>query len=156
MKALRFFGMVLITVLLSVGFAACSSDDDDDIGNVSTLYGTWETTHFEGWEKINGELDDEWNEDASESEDNMRLAFASDGEVTIYYKSGSSWSVDEVCDYTISGNKLYIKEYDGDEDWVCTIKTLNASTLVIESSSSETEDGDKYQSYEKVTFKKVN
>lgn len=30
MKTLRFFGMVLLTVLLSVGFADCSSDDDDD------------------------------------------------------------------------------------------------------------------------------
>jgi len=30
MKTFRFFGMVLVTVLLSAGFAACSSDDDDD------------------------------------------------------------------------------------------------------------------------------
>lgn len=30
MKTLNFFGMVLMTVLLSVGFTACSSDDDDE------------------------------------------------------------------------------------------------------------------------------
>lgn len=47
MKTLRLFGMVLMTVLLSVSFAACGDDDDDD-NNVPTateLVGTtWRGT----------------------------------------------------------------------------------------------------------------
>jgi len=159
MKTLRFFGMVLLTVLMSAGFTACG-DDDDDIGNVSNIYGTWETTHSEGWEKTNGKLDDEWDWDASESSNTDylgRFVFTEDGEAIHYEWTGSRWYLCCTHDYTISGNKLRIKDFDGDdEDLVMTIKTLTESVLVLESSDSWTEDGEKYESYEKQTFKKVD
>jgi len=44
MKTLRFFGMVLLTVLMSVGFTACSSDDDDDTSGNASIVGTWKYT----------------------------------------------------------------------------------------------------------------
>jgi len=44
MKTLRFFGMVLLTVLMSVGFTACSSDDDDDASGNASIVGTWKYT----------------------------------------------------------------------------------------------------------------
>jgi len=157
-KTIRFIGMVLMAVLVSVGFAACS-DDDDDIGNVSNIYGTWEATHNEGWQKANGKLDDEWDLDASELKEEgeaERYTFTEDGKVTMYYWSGSRWYLDETCDYTISGNKLRIEDYDSEGDLVITIKTLSESALVLEGSYSGTEEGVKYEVYNKITFKKVD
>lgn len=40
-KTFRFIGMVLLTVLMCVGFTACSSDDDDDANGSSSIVGTW-------------------------------------------------------------------------------------------------------------------
>ncbi len=61
MKTLRLIGMALMAVLLNMSFSACSDDDDDEnsgIGNKESLYGTWQVTHVEGWEKVNGRM---WN-----------------------------------------------------------------------------------------------
>ena len=47
MKTLRFIGIALLTVLMSVGFSACSSSDDDDNGGgdaSASIEGTWYTT----------------------------------------------------------------------------------------------------------------
>jgi len=157
-KTFRFIGMVLMAVLIGAGFTACS-DDDDNIGNVSDIYGTWETTHSEGWEIDDGELYDKWDMDASELKEEgeaERYTFTEDGKVTMYYWSGSRWYLDETCDYTISGNKLRIEDYDSEGDLVITIKTLSESVLVLEGSYSGTEEGVKYQVYNKITFKKVD
>ncbi len=40
MKTLRFIGMAIIAVIVSVNFAACSSNDDED-NFESSLIGTW-------------------------------------------------------------------------------------------------------------------
>jgi len=45
MKTLRFFGVALLTVLMSVSFSACGGSDDDDNGgggsSSSSIVGTW-------------------------------------------------------------------------------------------------------------------
>lgn len=41
MKTFRYFGVVLIAILVSVAFTACSSDDDDDNGYSTAIIGTW-------------------------------------------------------------------------------------------------------------------
>jgi len=159
-KTFRFIGMALMAVLMSVGLAACSSDDDD-ISDISNIYGTWEKTHSEGWDKVNGEIEDKWNSDLSNQDEFdqylERFVFSENGKLSIYYKEGSKWYSDGTYNYTISGNKLYIEDYDSDDERsVMTIKTLSESVLVLEGSSSETEDGEKYESYMKETFKKVD
>ena len=56
MKTLRFIGVALLTVLLSVGFSSCSKSDDDNGGSLSNpLVGTWraEVHEYDGnryWE----------------------------------------------------------------------------------------------------------
>ena len=40
MKTLRFIGMAIIAVVISVNFVACSSDDDDKNKSDSPLVGT--------------------------------------------------------------------------------------------------------------------
>ena len=47
MKTLRFIGVALFTVLMSVGFSSCSKSDDDDNGGgdaSASIEGTWFTT----------------------------------------------------------------------------------------------------------------
>ena len=42
MKTLRFIGIALLTVLISVGFSSCSKSDDDNGASLSNpLVGTW-------------------------------------------------------------------------------------------------------------------
>ena len=48
MKTLRFIGVALLTVLLSVSFSACGSDDDGPQTSSSPLIGTWEKTNGNG------------------------------------------------------------------------------------------------------------
>ena len=43
MKTLRFIGMAVIAVIMSVNFTACSDDDEDDKQS-NTIIGTWEVT----------------------------------------------------------------------------------------------------------------
>ena len=55
MKTLRFIGMAIVAIIMSVNFVACS-DDDDDI-DVSQLEGTWGLVHDTGWEESDGDQD---------------------------------------------------------------------------------------------------
>ncbi len=89
MKTLRFFGMALVAVVLSVGFCACS-DDDDDSGSLSslekTLSGTtWKVTdidYYDGFwvgELITFNKDHtfktvpDWNEDEDDDDPDYKL-----------------------------------------------------------------------------------
>ena len=53
MKTIRLFGVALLTVLISVGFSACSSSSDDDNnggGKTSTsIEGTWYMKSMKGF-----------------------------------------------------------------------------------------------------------
>lgn len=55
MKTLRFIGMAVVAIIMSVNFIACS-DDDDDI-DVSQLEGTWGLVRNVGWDESDGEKD---------------------------------------------------------------------------------------------------
>ena len=44
MKTLRFIGMAVIAVIMSVNFMACSDDDHEDDKQSNTIIGTWEVT----------------------------------------------------------------------------------------------------------------
>lgn len=52
-KLFYLFAMALLT---ATAFTSCS--DDDDKGSSNDLIGKWQSVSSEGWEKINGELDD--------------------------------------------------------------------------------------------------
>lgn len=47
MKTLRFIGMAIIAVIMSVNFMACGDDDEEEGGNAASLVGKWKI------EKIN-------------------------------------------------------------------------------------------------------
>ena len=51
MKRLRFVGVALLTVLMSVGFSACGGDDDDvdNGGSSASIEGTWYVKSMKGY-----------------------------------------------------------------------------------------------------------
>ncbi|WP_287131445.1 lipocalin family protein [Bacteroides sp.] len=53
------FCLTLFMSVLMVGFASCSDDEDDNTNKGIGIVGTWQSTHAEIWNKINGVLDDE-------------------------------------------------------------------------------------------------
>lgn len=55
MKTLRFIGMAIVAIIMSVNFVACS-DDDEDI-DVSQLEGTWGLVRSAGWELCSEETE---------------------------------------------------------------------------------------------------
>lgn len=120
MKTLRFLGMALIAILVSVSFSACSSSDDDDNGGGETpasIVGTWiETDNTNSYQG--------------------KLVFSgkeTSGNVTYLEDNKTIWTGT----YKVNGSKLAItwSEYY----FECTIKTLTSSTLILERIES---DGD--------------
>lgn len=89
MRTLRLIVLAIVAIVMSVNFTACSDDDDDF--NISDLEGLWEGVTSEFEEKENGQVVDK----DTESLDDQRIRFKSDGTITSYYKSGSNWIVED-------------------------------------------------------------
>lgn len=151
MKSLKLIGLAIVTIVMSVNFAACS-DDDDDV-DVSELLGVWEAIHIEGYETYQGETE-RWNTDidAATYDDGEypRVEFLNNGVVKTYYYS-NGWTDDEEGKYQVNGNKIHIQGYGDDEGYYLTIVSLNSNQLIVEEKDSE--DGEEY--YEKVTYKRI-
>ena len=147
MRTLRLIVLAIVAIVMSVNFTACSDDDDDF--NISDLEGLWEGVTSEFEEKENGQVVDK----DTESLDDQRIRFKSDGTITSYYKSGSNWIVEDEGTWSVKNGKIYMRA-DGEED-VAKILELNPQTLVIEISESGVEDGISYSYYEKYTYKKI-
>ena len=147
MRTLRLIVLAIVAIVMSVNFTACSDDDDDF--NISDLEGLWEGVTSEFEEKENGQVVDK----DTESLDDQRIRFKSDGTITSYYKSGSNWIVEDEGTWSVKNGKIYMRA-DGEED-VAKILELNPQTLVIEISESGVEDGISYSYNEKDTYKKI-
>ena len=107
MKTIRFIGVALLTVLLSVSFTACGGDDKDEPGgNSNPLVGTWLGTSDDGY-----------------SSENCKIVFNSNGTGTFSeWKEGSSNIDTDDFNYSYSGSTLTIDWGDGSpENWVCSI-----------------------------------
>ena len=97
----------VMVAMLSVGFASCSSDNDDNevpettTFNVKDLVGTWGLTHAEGWEMWQGQKEtfsDDYDPENPTSEDAIKMVITNP-----------------------SGNTFKIVQYEWDEfkkDWV--------------------------------------
>ena len=97
----------MMVAMLSVGFASCSSDNDDNevpettTFNVKDLVGTWGLTHAEGWDMWDGQKEtfsDDYDPENPTSEDALKMVITHP-----------------------SGNTFKIVQYEWDEwkkDWV--------------------------------------
>lgn len=152
MKNINSLFLWAILSLITLGFSACS--DDDEITNASDLTGLWEPIHAEGYDIWEGKKET-WDFDINASTNNAdydRIEFFSDGTCKGYYYSNGWKSYSEKVTYHLKGNKLIVKDTIEETTDELTIVSLTSTRLILE--RRETGDGDDY--YEKVTYKKID
>ena len=140
---------VMMVAMLSIGFAACGSDDNDDEGGSSVtiseanLIGTWETVLSESYVIYNGQ-----RYSAAELEmdgENDRAQFKADHTYCTHYWNSRSqnWVVDQKDNgmWSLSGSIITIK-YDKDGDvHTIPITEFSASRMVIKQNEKDEEGG---------------
>lgn len=155
MKKFRLFAM-LLALALTCGFVTSCSDDDDGPGSKSDLIGLWELTHYIDWEKVDGQIIDQTDED----DNTLRYRFMEDGTVIEYEYDSYRGSWDHYVShgvYQYKDGKLSIAWNDDPDDFESAkVTTLNSTTLVFEGSEKEREDGHTYEYYTKQTYRKIS
>ncbi len=131
---------LLLMLFAATLFLSCS--DDDNNYSASDLVGTWRVTNEQGYEKVNGVIQDQWDENYSEN-NGHRITFNENGLLSGWDEEGDRWA--------LSGDKIVITyAYDGaTEEW--KIVTLTSTTLITEFAENIGNDSE----YNKVTFVKV-
>ena len=153
-KQVCLWACCLLAVSL-LGFSSCSDDDEGaSVGSREMLIGEWEAVSYYSEDRENGELVDKETEDYAESGEYFRLNFHENGAcdwIEGYTSSGSD-RTDHVA-WTYSGNQLAYDWGDGElEIWTVTL--LTAAELEYEVRYSETDEGIRFETYEKYVFKK--
>jgi hypothetical protein len=150
----------LLLLPLFMGLTACNDDDDDDnssVSNASEIIGMWELSNVKGTlveDGVKETFDVSPQADLHRFEevdvaDYTRWVFNDDKTFIGYEYDNGVWSKYANITYNISGNKLTLKNIARSE--VYTIKTLNATTLVVYFEESD----DDYSLSMDVTYKKI-
>lgn len=140
MKKINFLWLVSILMLLPISFVSCS-DDDEDAGSASELVGTWECTYDYYYEKMNGEiLYEEENDDIGH-----RITFNADGTCD---------SDGESANWSYKDGAIHIKSSEGVEYY--PVKNLTSTEFTLEAYEKFKEDGDTYEYYQKMIYKKIS
>lgn len=123
--------MAIIAVIMSVNFAACSSDDENK--SDSPLVGTWMMTKSikDGHTRIPGQ---------NGFDSGLGLVFSANG--TFYNLVENEKAEDGKYSYDEKGNALTLI-YTDDETVHCTVKSFSESALII----SYTEDSSIREDY---------
>lgn len=153
MKTLRFIGMAIIAVIMSVNFAACSDDDEEDNKpNSEKIVGQWILTYEEGYitDPTYPEDNQEWSHAPKDEIEYLgNLTFRADGTfVESDLDNSELWSGK----WKLSNNLLTLTGGDEVED-TSELKVLevSANKLVLEYYLRDTEDRVEYS---KTTYKK--
>ena len=159
MRTLRFLGMALIAILISVNFAACSSDDDEsDSIDLNNLENDWFVTRCEGYEgdKTEGAFEYTYSqsnlENLDHEDDAERFVISAspttEGTYSLheyYYTSwNKEWQRDASFTINVAGNMISGFSYNRITSW--KIVSLSKNKLVIEGSLTG-----QYERYEKFT-----
>ena len=155
MKKLNYLWMLGLLMFAAVSFSACSSDDDEP-GSNSDLVGLWEVIADKGWEKVDGEIDVQWDQEGDEIGDKYQFEFKEDGTFFAYSNDG----FDEVsgnATWNYKNGKIFLhsSQYNIEVEFA-TVKELTSSRLVLENYQTDNEDGEVWESWSLVTFKKIN
>lgn len=127
MKSLRMIGIVVMTILMSVGFVSCSSDEDEKTVDNASIVGAWTCPFEKDWGdtdvfefKSDGTVTEfVYKKSVSVYEEKGKYVYAN-GKLTVNLEAvreldstgeWSSWTNREytvVYDASIKGNKLYL------------------------------------------------
>lgn len=143
----KYFYLFAMVLLSATVFTSCS---DDEEGSTKDLIGKWQSVSEEGWEKENGKIYDEWSYDY----DRCVYEFTADGDFLIYFYSGGRWVLDQEGEYKYKNGKI-IGYFDGETE-SAEVKTLTSNTLVLAKRETEKYEGDTYEYYDELTFKKAD
>ena len=121
MKTLRFIGMAIVAIIMSVNFVACSDDDDDN-----PIVGTWRSEvdnyGYSDSYTFNADGSGIWQEfkdnKQTDSESFKYSVESGDGVTVDGDKITFTWT-DEVytSTFSISGNRLTIKDNEDSETY---------------------------------------
>ena len=106
MKTLRFIGMALVAIIMSVNFVACSDDDDNPI------VGTWRSEvdnyGYSDSYTFNADGSGIWQEFKDGKQiDSESFKYSLDGDkITFTWSDGETYT----STFSISGNRLTIKD----------------------------------------------
>ena len=148
MKTLRFVGVALLTVLMSVAISSCSKSDDDNNGG-----GGGTSASIEGKWYLKSE---KWFKDASRttvSDEDLYDDYA-DERIWVFTKDGENLILEEIhgnhdnkCTLETVGNNEYKK---GGDKFV--VKVLSSKSLVVDYYDNYYDKDDKYKEYGTYTF----
>ena len=148
MKTLRFIGVALFTVLMSVGFSACGGDDDDvdNGGSSASIEGEWYVTTLKEYEWDSSKNAPDMNNITFDKtfgrtkdfetwvitkmgNDKILIKFMSDNDAKYHY---TGKLVVQETEYTnMSGNEYY-KEEKGNITDRLIFKNISSNQLTIE------------------------
>ena len=148
MKKLNFLFAALFAVCLSAVFTSCS--DDDDNFDSGSIVGKWQSVSGIYWEIENGELYGSKTDEVSDN--SLIMEFSEDGVLTqTDTENGDSESVN----YKIEGNRLVLiqgsEKYDG-----IKILKLTSDELIIEEHNKGIDEGEPFEVYQKIKFRRIN
>ena len=131
MKRTNNISILILLMLTSFGFAACSNNDDEDMS--ASLVGTWKLQRTYGWEidPDTGEKSDYDETIYKNSADYQIYTFMEDNTYNCDYNPGSKWATRENGSYNVKGNKLYLNDR---EIGTITVSTNNFSIHLKDSS----------------------
>ena len=128
---------MIMVAMLSVGFASCSSDDDDEITGgselVDKLQGTWQFQ--KGTETVMGMTITMNRSSLSEMKKSMEQMMGSRVEFWDETLSFSGSKVNGV-NYALKGNELILDGMDAMDGISISVKSVTSSTLVLRESIS--------------------
>lgn len=151
MKDYKIFYTLFMLLSMSLGFAACSDDENEEVSSDSII-GTWEAIWEQGYEKYEGYEDDVWNEPPSEP---YRVTFKADGSYFSEYSYNGKWYEEMTGTYSVEGKKLYVIDDEDGERYEITIVSLTSTQLILEEHEKYIDEGVVGEDYNKVTYKRV-
>lgn len=152
MKTLRFIGMAIIAVIMSVNFMACSDDDEDTPPTSENIAGQWTLVYEEVWEKFVNHPEENYEWAGKPMEECYffgHLTLRAEGTFTEYEMDNSTLGTGE---WELK-NQAITLIYDGDEEYPITLKVLELTSnkLVLEYYDKQ-DDGD--EEYCKMTYQR--
>ena len=149
MKTLRFIGVALLTVLMSVGFSACGDDNENDGGDISaSIEGKWylKSEKWYGWKDGQPDMS---NVTIDKTYDDY-----ADARIWVLIKEGENLILEQIKGYNdnkytleVVGNNEYKK---GNDKFV--VKVLTSNSLVVDYYDNYYDQDEKHKEYGTYTF----
>ena len=134
MKTLRLIGMAIVAIMMSVNFAACSDDDDEEDNRplAEKLIGHWVLTYEEGFIDSEYPDDDEaWSHaPKDECEYFGNFTFRADGTYSEYDLDGTS-NPQSIEKWSVNGDVITLIE-DEHEQYDLKVLEITSDKLVLE------------------------